>query len=360
MNHRLAFSYLVSLVAITVGCTRTVPVGSLDGQRCAKIGDTVYVDDGCSACECTNENLWSCSESTCNNGAGGGTSYGTNPSYGGVAPYTSTHAVGGSTAHLTTSTLVRGGSTSTTPTMTCCAAQAVCAEGDTQISGPDSCPSNSTCYSNSLCCQTVWCAKKNPECTPGAWKRDSNDCVTQICIDPGFWANTLIECPSCKLGDKKTTADGCNICACDAEGNWSCTEKLCPIDCKLGETKKADDGCNTCQCGELGWRCTTNICSPTLCESGKVTYNTRRAELLNASSNYTCTKDTDCSLVIESNRCISNCGTAVASSVKSYLSVELTALGSSVCNSCEEAAVPLCLEQRAMCVDGRCVTGPVE
>lgn len=81
-----------------------------------------------------------------------------------------------------------------------------------------------------------------------------------------------IDGDSCEVDEVKDV--DCNICKCDAEGHWSCTQIDCLLDadddatdppdggdaCTYGDTKP--DDCNVCRCDRDGlWVCTQIDCA---------------------------------------------------------------------------------------------------
>lgn len=75
-----------------------------------------------------------------------------------------------------------------------------------------------------------------------------------------------------KVGESFPSTDGCNSCACTAEG-VACTLKACDpgvsAGCsyggtvhKFGATFPSTDGCNECTCTEAGVACTKKACLP--------------------------------------------------------------------------------------------------
>ncbi len=369
--NRFHFSWLVGLfVATSTGCDRTVPVGSMDGTTCSDVGATKSQNDGCNTCTCGADHTWSCTGRDCQCTPGttkladdgcNSCSCGADGNW--ACTLMACSGAGGTTGSGGAS--ATGGSTGTQTV--CCVAAPVCNEGDTQLStvGPVPCPSNTTCYSNSICCSTVWCMKTNTTCTALPVCDAGDTQIDGICPPDGSCygrslCGTTINCQEtsivCTSGSTKVADDGCNKCIC-AEGRWSCEEIYCPL-CTPGSTKVASDGCNDCTCSADGvWGCTQRYCSAEACTAGKAQYQDFRNELLAKYGPIGCTTDSGCSLVHESNRCIANCGTAVATTMASSFSSNLAAAAETYCTSCSAMAVPPCLPLVARCVNGACVTG---
>lgn len=99
----------------------------------------------------------------------------------------------------------------------CCLAMATCAPGDTEISGPESCPPGATCYENAICCSSVWCAKQ-----PAPADAAVCDPVTEygrnyVATSPGQCAVILFACPA-------NTTYFVNACGCGCEQSPTCPE----------------------------------------------------------------------------------------------------------------------------------------
>lgn len=377
--NRFHFSWLVGLfVATSAGCDRTVPVGSMDGTSCSEVGATKSLTDGCNTCTCGADHTWSCTgrDCQCTHGetklddVGCATCYCTDK---GTWECGKRACLGtGGATGAGGSTSVAGGSamggSSGTQTV-CCDAAPVCNAGDTQIStvGPVPCPSNTTCYSNSICCSTVWCMKGAalcdalPSCDTGDTPIDGICPPDGSCYERSL-CGTTINCHkssnACVPGSRKVDVNGCSTCTCGSDGiTMYCTDMAC-VPCVPDSTKVATDGCNDCTCGAAGvWACTQKFCSAETCTAGKVQYQDFRTELLTKYGSLGCTTDTECSMVYESNRCIANCGTAIATVMASSFSSNLAAAAETYCTSCSAMAVPPCLPLVARCVNGACVTG---
>jgi hypothetical protein len=98
------------------------------------------------------------------------------------------------------------------------------------------------------------------ECEAGDTRPAGDGCNTCACNDDGGWSCTAIAC-ACEDGATRPAGDGCNDCVC-AEGSWSCTLKDCQT-CTIGETRATD--CGSCWCADNGdgptWNCTANVCT---------------------------------------------------------------------------------------------------
>lgn len=201
-------------------------------------------------------------------------------------------------------------------------------------------------------------------CTDGDTKVADDGCNTCSC-SAGAWGCSTKACPStCTLGETQTI--DCNTCACTASGGWVCTEKACNSSgsssgnvgdpfCKDGETKPADDGCNTCSCTGGAWFCTLKSCQDA-CKTGQQAYSDFRTQLLAKYDSIGCQTAKDCTLVYESNGCVSNCGTAIPASVADSVDQNLTTAGGSDCSACPPPDVPPCVPLFADCVNGACST----
>ncbi len=83
--------------------------------------------------------------------------------------------------------------------------------------------------------------------------------------------------------------DGCeNICTCNDDGAWSCTDCSCASACYYegtsyspGDTFRAADGCNQCECelvhlgfgfSEARITCTGEVCAPPVCDREGIDY----------------------------------------------------------------------------------------
>ena len=84
------------------------------------------------------------------------------------------------------------------------------------------------------------------------------------------------EAPSCldslAVGDEVVDSDHCNVCTCQPDGSFACTDRACPetLDggCEYGGARRAygarfsaTDGCNECVCAASGLACTRRDCS---------------------------------------------------------------------------------------------------
>jgi hypothetical protein len=65
--------------------------------------------------------------------------------------------------------------------MVCCNAIPTCDAGETQVSGPGSCPEGSTCREVSLCCDTIWCAAATQQCNAYPSCDDGDEEVSGTC-----------------------------------------------------------------------------------------------------------------------------------------------------------------------------------
>jgi hypothetical protein len=106
-------------------------------------------------------------------------------------------------------------------------------------------------------------------CKDGDTKVAADGCNSCSCVG-GAWGCTLLGCPTpaCKAGETKTV--DCNTCGCSSGGQWVCTEKACnPTVCNEGDTKVAPDGCNKCSCLGGMWGCTLLACPIPACKDGE-------------------------------------------------------------------------------------------
>ncbi|MCB9600762.1 MAG: hypothetical protein H6724_08835 [Sandaracinus sp.] len=84
------------------------------------------------------------------------------------------------------------------------------------------------------------------------------------------------EGPSCldthEAGDEIIDADHCNVCTCQEDGSFACTDRVCPETLlggcdydgtthDYGARFPATDGCNECVCAASGLACTRRECS---------------------------------------------------------------------------------------------------
>ncbi|MCB9614290.1 MAG: hypothetical protein H6722_17780 [Sandaracinus sp.] len=93
---------------------------------------------------------------------------------------------------------------------------------------------------------------------------------------PGDAGTDAPEGPSCldthAVGDEVVDADHCNVCTCQEDGSFACTDRVCPETllggCEYDGTTHdygarfpATDGCNECVCAASGLACTRRECS---------------------------------------------------------------------------------------------------
>lgn len=345
--NRLSASFLLGwFVAVTAGCDRTVPVGSLSGSSCTEVGALAPAEDGCNTCTCGDDKIWACTEKACDACVPGITTYdGCNTCLcrsDGVQECT-TKACNACTPGETKQDTVSGGECQNCTCQddgtwscesaecgaVCCLAEATCREGDTQISGQDACPAGASCYKNSICCSTVWCAPPVGECLSLPTCDEGQTQVTGACPVEG----TCVEHTIC----------GVTITCQDPN---RCSENTPPI--------RAADGCNSCSCTADGtWACTDMSCAQLSCEEGQSKYQAYRATLLGTVTQG-CTTDTDCTTQYENNHCAAGCGFAVPSADSERVYSELKTAGESMCAACPMPAVPPCLPLKAACVTGTC------
>jgi hypothetical protein len=106
----------------------------------------------------------------------------------------------------------------------------------------------------------------------------STDAETDAGMDAAFVdaAADVPEGPSCldthEVGDEVVDTDHCNVCTCQADGRFACTDRVCPETADggctyagtshtYGERFPAIDGCNECVCAASGLACTRRECS---------------------------------------------------------------------------------------------------
>jgi hypothetical protein len=91
------------------------------------------------------------------------------------------------------------------------------------------------------------------------------------------------------------------------------------------------------------------------CVAGKAAYQQKRAQVLQRLSSSSCTTDTDCSKLWETNACVSTCGVATPAAGVDAAGQELNAFAQSSCSSCPPIPVPPCVPpQPIQCLEGRC------
>jgi hypothetical protein len=96
-------------------------------------------------------------------------------------------------------------------------------------------------------------------CEPGDQQPAGDGCNTCSCGDNGTWACTEIACPACDDGDSTQNPDAC-LCEC-VDGGFVCPDSC--TECMPGEEMEDADGCNICVCDDQGmWACTELQCMP--------------------------------------------------------------------------------------------------
>jgi hypothetical protein len=104
-------------------------------------------------------------------------------------------------------------------------------------------------------------------------------CTNRACVDGGGGSDGgtgagVVDGKSHPVGETFPSPDGCNSCTCSAGGNAACTERGCaPAACTyggksyaVGDTFSANDCGNTCTCTDQGVACTAIACATKGCE----------------------------------------------------------------------------------------------
>jgi len=137
----------------------------------------------------------------------------------------------------------------------------------------------------------------------------------------------------------------------------SCCPVCRPIDCRTVDC--ADPKCAAGNHLETppGTCCPVCVAGPSeACNKGQQSYQSLRQQLVEKYNSSPCKLDSDCTLVVEQNACVSDCGTAIfAAAVSNYDSNLKNA--SADCASCPPPDRPPCVFLVALCSNGQCVSG---
>jgi hypothetical protein len=92
------------------------------------------------------------------------------------------------------------------------------------------------------------------------------------------------------------------------------------------------------------------------CKDGKSAYQAQRADWVKQAEAATCSADSDCGILNESNRCVVTCGTPLPLSAVSELQSKLDTLAGEQCGTCPPLPIPPCAPPGALrCEQGKCV-----
>jgi hypothetical protein len=139
----------------------------------------------------------------------------------------------------------------------------------------------------------------------------------------------------------------------------SCCPLCRPIDCS--NVKCATPICPTGFHAEvpMGGCCPTCVMGVSMqCNGAQAAYGAQRSALLEKYSAPSCMVDSDCTLVYESNACVSNCGEALPVATASSFTMNLMTLAGACDMACPPKAAPPCALLTAACSNGKCTTVP--
>ncbi|HVR01243.1 MAG TPA: hypothetical protein VMT47_03865 [Polyangia bacterium] len=137
----------------------------------------------------------------------------------------------------------------------------------------------------------------------------------------------------------------------------SCCPVCRPIDCRaVGCADPKRPAGNRLETPP-GTCCSVCVAGPSeACNKGQQSYQSLREQLIQKYNFSPCKLDSDCTLVVEQNACVSDCGTAIFAAAA--LDFESNSKSASVdCASCPSPAIPPCAALVALRSNGQCGTG---
>jgi hypothetical protein len=150
-------------------------------------------------------------------------------------------------------------------------------------------------------------------------------------------------CAGCAPGFVSVPVPGACCPACQpVPCNGACAVPACPSDGHL-ETPPG--------------QCCPICVSPSDCERGRNAYSEFRTLLIEKYNSVGCKTDEDCTLVYESNRCTSNCGTVFPVQLAKDAAQNLQSSADSNCASCPPPLPLPCPRLLATCLNGTCTMG---
>jgi hypothetical protein len=157
-------------------------------------------------------------------------------------------------------------------------------------------------------------------------------------------------CPSpiCQPGFERVVDPAVSCCALCRRIDCSlvdCTPPTCPSG--FHAEKLEGQCCPICLPGATSMACL----------EGRATYARTRDQLIDKYSRAGCQVDHDCTLVYESNACVSNCGTAFLAGLAENAIMNLTIFANEDCSTCPKPEPPPCAPVVAVCSNGRCTAG---
>ncbi len=128
----------------------------------------------------------------------------------------------------------------------------------------------------------------------------------------------------------------------------TCDGPCMPIRCPSGSHPETPPG----QC------CPSCVPDPQdACKQGQLAYFSFRSQLIDKYNSVGCKVASDCTVVYESNRCVSSCGTAFPASLANSASQNLQSFADMNCATCPRMPPPPCPAPFVYCIQNVCTLG---